>query len=61
MEDFDLIDILLLILFIFVGLSFLIWVYNESKISDEKTCVNFYKENNYILESCEIYKDKLEG
>ena len=25
----------------------------------EKDCVDFYKENHYILKSCENYRDKL--
>ena len=25
----------------------------------EKSCYTFYKENNYILEECDKYKDKL--
>lgn len=25
----------------------------------EEDCVKFYKDNHYILKSCEVYKDKL--
>lgn len=27
----------------------------------EKSCFEFYQENNYILEECSKYKEKLEG
>ncbi len=30
-------------------------------VEREKECVEFYKENHYILKSCEVYKDKLEN
>lgn len=30
-------------------------------VEREKECVEFYKENHYILESCKVYKDKLEN
>ena len=29
-------------------------------VEREKECVEFYKENHYILKFCEVYKDKLE-
>lgn len=28
---------------------------------NEEDCFSFYKENNYILNGCGIYRDKLEG
>lgn len=28
---------------------------------DEKDCVEFYKENGYVLDSCEKWKNKLEN
>ena len=43
-----------------IAISLPIMFYNFSKNELEEDCVNFYKKNNYILESCEIYRDKLE-
>lgn len=37
-----------------------IWTINGSEDYKEQECVKFYKENNYITKSCEIYKEKLE-
>lgn len=30
-------------------------------VEREKECVEFYKENHYILNACKVYKDKLEN
>ena len=30
-------------------------------VEGEKECVEFYKENHYILNACKVYKDKLEN
>lgn len=61
-QDFDKI---LNFIFCFWGLaiaiSLCIFSYNFSKNDSEKDCVDFYKKNNYILDGCEIYRDKLEG
>lgn len=29
-------------------------------VEREKECVEFYKENHYVLDACDKYKDKLE-
>ena len=34
-------------------------IINDNKDNVEKKCVDFYKENHYILKSCENYRDKL--
>ena len=60
-QDFDKV---LNLVFVFWGLSISISVCimanNFSKNEIEEDCVNFYKKNNYILNECEIYRDKLE-
>ena len=61
MNDFDSVDIILIILGFCLGVSLIICVNNASKISDEKSCVEFYKKNSYVLDSCQKYKEKLEG
>ena len=42
---------------------FSIYRFNKSNYdleqSKEQECVTFYKENGYILETCDEYKDKL--
>ena len=43
------------IIILFIGIG--IFINNRSKISNEMDCVNFYKENHYILKSCENYRD----
>lgn len=39
---------------------FLVYLLFSSVHFDEKDCVKFYKENHYVLEVCDKYKDKLE-
>lgn len=52
------------IMMICIGISMIIFVtimsINLAKDYEEENCVKFYNENNYILGSCEIYKEKLE-
>lgn len=48
----------LLFLFFLLGL---IIGYSYSDSYTESECVQFFNKNNYILDSCEIYRDKLEG
>lgn len=44
-----------------VGFSiFLVYLLFSSVHFDEKDCVKFYKENHYVLDVCDKYKDKLE-
>ena len=56
-------------IFVFIGL-FALFVLSiipviqvlKTDIYDlEENCFNFYKENNYILEECNKYSDKLKG
>lgn len=45
------------------GISVIFFAINLGKFLSEKSeeeCVSFYKENNYVLKSCEVYRDKLE-
>lgn len=70
MNKFDFDDILSSILFgfIFLGISIIViggsfWllfnIFSWSSFVEEKDCVSFYKENGYILDSCNTYEDKL--
>jgi hypothetical protein len=59
MRDIDLMELSLCIGLFIVSFGVSILLCNNSKISEEKNCVIFYKENHYILESCENYRDKL--
>ena len=58
-KNIDLIELSLCIGILIISIGASILLVNNSKISSEKKCVNFYKENHYILESCENYRDKL--
>lgn len=49
-----------LIICLFIGISFSFLIYNESKKEDEKECFLYYSSNGYILDKCEVYRDKLE-
>ena len=59
MRDIDLIELSLCIGILSISIAFFIFLVNTSKISEERNCVDFYKENHYILKSCENYRDKL--
>lgn len=59
MKNIDLMELTICIGLLIGFISVSIYLSNINKISDEKKCVNFYKENHYILESCENYRDKL--
>ena len=59
MKDIDLMELTLCIVLLIISIAVSICLVNNSKISSEKKCVNFYKENHYILKSCENYRDKL--
>lgn len=39
---------------------FLVYLLFNSLHYDEEDCVKFYKENHYVLDVCDKYKDKLE-
>jgi hypothetical protein len=55
----DIYDIFLICVGISLVISLPIFFYNISKNIEEKECVKFYKENNYILNSCKKYQKKL--
>ena len=57
MDDFIFLGVFIVLFFIlgfFCGYGF-------SDSYNESECVEFFNKNNYILDSCEIYRDKLEG
>ena len=35
--------------------------FNNERVSDESYCYQFYKENGFVLDSCEEYKEKFES
>lgn len=58
----DLSDLMSFLALFFFGVLFLgvIPVYFGDKVAFEQECVLYYKEHNgYILERCEVYKDKM--
>lgn len=60
MEKLDLCDLG----FFFAGLGLcimlIIFAIDVTKDAEEESCVRFYRKNNYITESCEVYRQKLE-
>lgn len=45
-----------------LGISFLIRLIVDYSISpDESSCYQFYRENGFVLDSCEEYKEKFES
>lgn len=58
---FDMFDYAFVIMILTACICAIIIVFMECRNEDEENCVNFYKENHYILESCKVYKDKLEN
>ena len=59
-ENFCEIFVLILLLAFIVCLIYLgICACNESKYELEEKCYSFYKENNYVLEECSVYENKL--
>lgn len=62
--DFSDILVLILVLSLFCvpfcfGIKILVDCYYANKSSQEKICVEYYKENHYVLNECEKYSDKL--
>lgn len=55
-------DIAFIIIVFFTFVIFTIFIYNASKIEKEENCLQYYENHNgYILDSCEVYRDKLEN
>lgn len=54
-------EITVLLIILFVGICSIILTSSFSSDEKEKECVEFYLENNYVLDSCECYKDELEA
>lgn len=57
-DDFNFGDFLIGIVVLSLSICLPIMAYNFSKNEDEKDCYNYYKENNYILDSCKVYEEK---
>lgn len=53
-------DILEKVMGFILFVSFVIIVIYCFYVEREKECVEFYKENHYVLDFCDKYKDKLE-
>lgn len=49
-----------LILGIFICVAICVFIFCLLNNDYEKDCVNFYKDNHYITNKCEKYRDKLE-
>lgn len=60
-EHIDLFDLFCLIFLFLVSLLFLTWAWNSSLSHDEESCVYFYQDNGYVLDSCKKYEEKLEA
>ena len=58
-DSADILIILCGIALVTVPVCIGIKIINDGKDNEEKDCVDFYKENHYILKSCENYRDKL--
>ena len=58
-DSADILIILCGIALVVVPVCYGIKIINDGKNTEERTCVDFYKENHYILKSCENYRDKL--
>lgn len=54
-------EFILIILTFFFGICSIIFINSFSIDNKEKRCVEFYKDNNYITKSCEIFRYKLEA
>lgn len=50
----------IVVILIMISLAFLVRNLGKSSYSEDY-CYDYYKENNYILERCEVYKDKFLG
>lgn len=60
-RDFDFSYFVIGFLVFIIGICAIIFVFSKCRDMVEEDCVNFYKDNHYILKSCEVYKDKLEN
>lgn len=58
--NFDLFDFTFAIIISTLCICAIIFVFLKCRNMAEEDCVNFYKDNHYILKSCEVYKEKLE-
>ena len=58
-DSADILIILCGIALVVVPVCYGIKIINDGKNTEERTCVDFYKENHYILKSWENYRDKL--
>ena len=61
LKDLDVCELMIIFLGLGVMISLIIFVSNFSYDVSERECVEFYKENHYITESCKKYSNKLEA
>ena len=54
-------EFIILLFVIFLGIYAIIFTSSFSSDLNEKECVEFYLEKNYILEECEVYRERLES
>lgn len=59
-ELYEDLSFFLFLLLMFFGITFFHRYSNTDYDSFEKECAVFYKENHYITNKCEEYRDKLE-
>lgn len=59
-KNFDGFDLFFMFLGFGLMISLIIIVFNFSNDRIEEDCVKFYKDNHYITNKCEKYRDKLE-
>lgn len=60
-KEFDFFDFVIYLSFIILAVGGSIGLYKLLAHGTEKSCVNYYLEKNYILEECEVYRERLES
>ena len=60
-KEFDFIDFAFGIAILFLGIFGSIGLYKSLATGLEKSCVDYYLKNNYILEECDSYRVNLEN
>ena len=57
----DVFDFVAICITLTICICLIFFVFIKCRDMNEEDCVKFYKDNHYILKSCEIYKDKLKN
>lgn len=60
-KEFDFFDFVSGIVILFLGIFGSIGLYKLLATGTEKSCVDYYLKNNYVLEECEFYRERLES